>query len=256
MLRAVLFDLDDTLIDWSKFNEDWATLERRYLRGVCDYFAEHGHTLNDFDAYCTEYRSRIVAAWVDARVTLRAPHIGRTMLETAVAFGVPAQAIDIDGCLQAYQWGIVPGTHVFPDVPKTLAMLAAQGIAFGIVTNAPQPMILRDIELASHGLLEFFPTCRISAADIGFLKPHPAIFQHALDCLEVDPDEAVFVGDDFEADIVGAKRVGMRSVLRINRRSEPNLRRDIAPDASIHSLTELPALLDEWFPEWRREHAE
>lgn len=256
MLRAVLFDLDDTLIDWSAFNEDWNALERRYVRGVTDYFADKGHLLEDVDAYFTEYRSRIANAWMDARTSLVAPHIGRIMLETAHHFGVPEEAVTVDSCLEAYKWGVVPGTCAFPDAAEGLKLLVDHGIMVGIVTNAPQPMVLRDAELSSHGLIGFFPTCRISAADVGVLKPHPAIFQSALDCLGVTADEAVFVGDDLDADIVGAKRVGMRSVLRITRRTEKGERTDVTPDASIHSLNDLPALLDKWFPEWRQVQVE
>lgn len=248
-LKAVLFDLDDTLIDWSGFKADWAAVEQKHLRGVFDHVCAT-HPLKDFDAYVAEFRARVMAAWTAARTTLRAPNLGALLIESAVALGAPAAALDARRCLEAYAWEAVIGTVGFPDAGGALTLLSQHGIKVGIVTNAHQPMWLRDIELRTHQLIDFFPTCRISAADVGYLKPHPTIFQTALNCLGVLPSESVFVGDDPEADIVGAQAVGLLAVLRRSRRTNPNPTR-IVPDEVIDSLEELPAILDGWYPGWR-----
>ncbi|MBL8134786.1 MAG: HAD family hydrolase [Anaerolineae bacterium] len=252
MLRAVLFDLDDTLIDWSGFDSDWAVLERSYLQGVLRYFAKCGYVIDDLDAYARRFRDRAMNAWSVSRTTGRAPHIGHLIMETALDFGVRADGLEMAEALRAYNWGIVPGTVVFPDVVPSLKQMIAQGIKIGIVTNAPQPMSMRDIELSEHGLFDYFPVCRISAADFGLLKPRAEIFHAALDLVGAAPSEAVFVGDDLDADIVGAQRVGMRAVLRLTPRTESGLRTDVVPDASVRSLAELLPMLDTWFAGWRR----
>lgn len=252
MLKAVLFDLDDTLLDWSGFSSDWATLEARHLENVVSYLRSEGHDLPDGQAFAAEFRNRSMTAWAAASTSLRAPHLGSILVECAVAFGVPASAVDARGCLEAYQWEAAEGTMMFPECPDVLNLLHNNAIKVGIVTNAYQPMWLRDIEIQTHGILEFFPDCRISAADVGYLKPHPAIFQAALNCCGVKADETVFVGDDVEADIVGAQAAGLLAVLRETRRSQSRLGGTIVPDAMIRKLTELPPLLDEWFPGWRR----
>ncbi len=249
-LKAVLFDLDDTLIDWSGFNSDWAAMEQNHLRGVFDYVCADIHTLDDFDAYVAEFRARVNAAWTSARTNLRAPHLGALLVESAVALGAPADALDARRCLEAYDWAAATGTVGFPDAIPALSLLADHGIKVGIVTNAHQPMWLRDIELRTHNLIDHFPTCRISAADVGYLKPHPAIFQTALNCLGTKPSETVFVGDDPEADVVGAQAAGLLAVLRRGRRASFGLSR-IVPDEVIDSLEELPAILDGWYPGWR-----
>lgn len=250
VLKAVLFDLDDTLIDWSGFKSDWAGMERRHLQGVFDYISANIHPLSDFDAYAAEFRNRMTAAWTSARTHLRAPHLGSLLVETAVAFGAPAESLDPHRCLEAYAWQAATGTVGFPDASPALDLLARHNVKVGIVTNAHQPMWLRDIELRTHNLMNHFPTCRISAADVGYLKPHPAIFQAALNCLGTKPTETVFVGDDPEADIVGAQASGLLAVLRRGKRSSFNLSR-IVPDEVIDSLEELPAILDGWYPGWR-----
>lgn len=251
MLKAVLFDLDDTLLDWSGFKSDWVTLESNHLSGVVEYIRSEGHDLADVQAYAAEFRNRTNSAWTAARTSLRAPNLGTVLLETAVALGVPANALDMRRCLEAYQWGMVEGTLMFPEVPEVVNLLHANGIKVGIVTNAYQPMWLRDVEIEHHGLLEHFPDCRISAADVGYLKPHPAIFQAALTCCGVKAEETVFVGDDLEADIAGAQAAGLQAVLRISRRSRALLGGTVVPDASMKTLLELPPILDNWFPGWR-----
>lgn len=252
MLKAVLFDMDDTLLDWSGFKTEWAIMERKHLAKVLDYLGQF-HPLDDHEAYMVEVRQRTVAAWTSARTDMRSPNLGTLLVDAAAAMGVPLEHLDVRRLLEAYQWGAIDGTVIFPDVPILLKLLHSHNIKVGIVTNAYQPMWLREIELRAHDLLDFFPDCRLSAADVGYLKPHPAIFQAALDCLGTPPEGTLFVGDDLEADIAGAKAAGMRAVLRLTHRNR-DVETGIIPDAKITSLEALPALLDEWYPGWRAEN--
>jgi HAD superfamily hydrolase (TIGR01509 family) len=250
MLKAVLFDLDDTLLDWSGFKNNWPDIDRLHLRRLFDYVGAEIQPIENFDAYCAEYSTRMADAWVASRTTMRAPNLGNILVETTVAFGVPADMLDARRCLEAYQWEAIPGTKMFPEVPETLALLREHGLKIGIVTNAHQPMWIRDIEITTLGILEFFPECRFSAADVGYLKPHPLIFQAALKCVGAKPEEAVFVGDDPDADIVGAQSAGLKAVMRrLPRR--PFTSETIIPDAFISRLDELPLQLDSWYPGWR-----
>ena len=111
----------------------------------------------------------------------------------------------------------------------------------------------RDVEIDEHGLLEFFAdSCRFSAADVGYLKPHPVIFEQALQCVGTNSENAVFVGDNLNADIVGAQRVGMKGVWRDTGHHTSRLSREfIHPDATIESLDQLLTILDDWFTDWR-----
>ncbi len=248
-LKSLLFDLDDTLIDWSGYGSPWLSLHQRSLSGVVDYLRTL-HPL-DAEAFAQAYRNNVSSAWAAARQGLRAPNIGGAMVEAAAALGVPKERIDLQKLLKAYNWGRVNGTEPFPDVIETLTLLRAAGLRFGIITNAEFPMALRDLELEGHGLAEFFPECRFSAADHGYLKPHPSIFRAALDCLDSAPDEAAFVGDDFEADIIGAKQAGLFAIYRQPRKAYQPNGHPTQPDATIATLADLPAVLDRAFPGWR-----
>lgn len=249
MLKAILFDLDDTLIDWAEFDGPWEVMEDIHLHNVFEYIHKNIHPMDNVNAYIEEYIKRMRQAWMDARTTLRAPHLGTILIDTAEALGVPPNMLKVEACLDAYAWQAVKKTRVFPDVVEALTLLKERGIIMGIVTNAFHPMGLRDKELAQHGILDFFPSCRISAADFGYLKPHREIFETALKCLDVSPDEAIFVGDNLVADVAGAQSAGMLGVLRVTKNYDPSDRHIVQPDAMIHSLLELPALIDDWFPE-------
>ncbi|MFO7322045.1 MAG: HAD family hydrolase [Chloroflexota bacterium] len=251
MLKAVVFDLDDTLIDWSGVNDDWERRQARQLEGVIALIRER-HALEDAQAYVEAFRSRSRRAWEMAREDLRAPNMARDLVQAALALGVPEHVLDERLCMEAYRWGTVEGCGPFPEVIEMLQHLRDQGLKLGLITNAYQPMWARDIELEAYGLLPFFEECRFSAADVGYLKPHPSIFKVALECLGTAPEETVFVGDDIEADIGGAKAAGLYAVLRTSYRRPQVLNGDIQPDSIIHSLLELPEVLDKAFPGWSR----
>ena len=249
MLKAILFDLDDTLIDWSEMTEDWDTMQLRHLDGVFDYLCQH-HPLTDRNAYVHEFYQRTMNAWTSARMTLVAPSLPEVLLEAAHAVGVPQGRITSRACMEAYRWGVLPGARLFPEVREMLGQFYKRGLKLGIITNAYQPMWARDVELEHFALSEFFPDCRFSAADHGYLKPHPSIFEAAMKRLGTKPEETVFVGDNLEADIAGAKQAGIHAVLRLLRRRPVALDGSIQPDSTIQSLDELPAIFDHYFPGW------
>ncbi|MBI5668205.1 MAG: HAD family hydrolase [Chloroflexi bacterium] len=250
-LKAVLFDLDDTLLDWSDEQTDWLAYEQQFLQRVFDYICQEVHPLPDMQAFIDEFHRLTREGWSAGRSTFIAPHLGRILVQAAEASGAPTGCLDDRRCLEVYGWKAVPGCRLFPEVPAVLSLLRDSGIKVGIVTNAYQPMWMRDVEIEQHGLLEYFPDCRISAADVGYLKPHPAIFRAALKVLDIQPEEAVFVGDNPTADIAGAQAAGLRGILRVTQSMQPMLSGLIVPDAAINSLEELPRILDEWYPGWR-----
>ncbi|GAB5492496.1 MAG: HAD family hydrolase [Phototrophicaceae bacterium] len=249
-IEGVLFDMDNTLIDWSGFTGDWAEMEYAHLELLYNYLAENARPLNvSLNHFSTVYRDRVVDAWEDSRTTLRAPHMTEIMRTVLAEFGfVPDDTITMRHVMEAYQW--LGGTDVvtFPDVPDALQKLIDSGIKIGIVTNAFQPMWLRDVELKTHNLLQYFPdeNVRISAADVGYLKPHPQIFHHALEQLGTSAEKTLFVGDNPTADIAGAQSVGMRAVLRVLSDDVPRIARLVVPDAMIHNFDELLRLVDDW----------
>jgi FMN phosphatase YigB (HAD superfamily) len=84
----------------------------------------------------------------------------------------------------------------------------------------------------------------VTSHTLGWQKPHRRIFERALEIAGAKPAETVMVGDRLLADIWGAKRLGMRAVLR--RTPHEQAPADATPDAVVDDLTELPAVLEPW----------
>jgi putative hydrolase of the HAD superfamily len=130
--------------------------------------------------------------------------------------------------------------YVFPDVLPAVAALDAGGLRLAIISNWlwGAPELIHSLELASH-----FEALVISAR-VGFNKPHPAIFEHALSQMKVSPAEAVHVGDSYQADVVGARRVGIRPVLIDRRLADPARAREEHSDPELPVISDLLQLLD------------
>jgi FMN phosphatase YigB (HAD superfamily) len=84
----------------------------------------------------------------------------------------------------------------------------------------------------------------VSSHSVGWQKPHRAIYDRALQIAGARPEEAFMVGDRLDADVLGAKRLGMRAIWRRTEHEQPKV--DIEPDATVTDLTELPAVVAPW----------
>ena len=248
-LKAVLFDFDDTLIDWSGVRLSWREIDAPRIDRVLAYVNGNQQTSSDDrDRLLDLYLQRTREAWAEARESLRAPNMPQNPLcdlarvwhrQRPAGQGSGHPRLQLE-CGAGY-------AVVFPDVLPMLETLRSANIKLGIVTNASQPMAMRDAELVEHGLIDYFPHCRLSAADSGYLKPHKRMFETALERIGTAADETVFIGDNPIADIAGAHAVGMQAVRRLTSRHRS------ASDSHpcLRSLHELPAILDDWYPDWR-----
>jgi REG-2-like HAD superfamily hydrolase len=133
--------------------------------------------------------------------------------------------------------------HVFPDAPPALEALRDRGLVVGALSNWvwQLPELLHALDLVSH-----FDLIAASSR-IGFEKPHPGIFRWALERAGAEPDEAIHVGDHLDADVEGARGVGIQPIL-IDRRGR--FADGDAPEGTplIRSLAELIPLVDARLP--------
>jgi putative hydrolase of the HAD superfamily len=98
---------------------------------------------------------------------------------------------------------------LYDDVATALDELKGRGLVLGLISNVD-----RDINSVYDELgLPKWLQLRVTSQDVGFNKPHPQIFQAALKQAGVKPEEAIYVGDQYEIDVVGANGVGMRGIL-------------------------------------------
>jgi HAD superfamily hydrolase (TIGR01509 family) len=251
MLKAVIFDLDQTLVDWDAA-EPWEDYQVRRLQRVFNFVNSDLYPLPDVDVtrFITSFANRLGQAWADSVESFVAPSVVRVLTDALIELGVPPDRVDLDRLMRAYDWQPPEGERAYPDVLEVLPTLRDHGVELGIITNASLSMVYRDRELQAFGLIDLFPNCRIAAVDVGVIKPHPVIFEKALDLLDIEPHEAAFVGDNIEADIRGARDVGMRAVLRLRAGERPTYN-GVVPDGTIVTMHDLLPLLDGWYPGWR-----
>ncbi|MBN2550466.1 MAG: HAD family hydrolase [Anaerolineales bacterium] len=100
-------------------------------------------------------------------------------------------------------------SYVPTEVPKTLQALKDAGFRLGVLSNRSKPY---DKEIRDLGLADFFELV-LAACEVEAWKPDPLIFLHGLERLGVPANQAVYVGDNYFADVVGAKNAGLRPIL-------------------------------------------
>jgi HAD superfamily hydrolase (TIGR01509 family) len=109
------------------------------------------------------------------------------------------------------KWDLFVDSVLYPEVRTVLSELKARGLKIGLISNIYKEGIRADLEKAGLRTSIFDVVVGVDA--VGHMKPHPDIFKYALHRLSVKPEEAIFIGDDVEADYKGAKDVGLHSVL-------------------------------------------
>jgi FMN phosphatase YigB (HAD superfamily) len=102
-----------------------------------------------------------------------------------------------------------PVNRVPEDVGPTLSRLRTAGYTVGLVSNRLTPLDAIAAELGLAGLFHF----TLSAGQAGAWKPSPHIFQRAVELAGCAPSEAMYVGDNFYADVEGARGAGLTPVL-------------------------------------------
>ncbi len=130
-----------------------------------------------------------------------------------------------------------------PEAVVTLSALRDDGLAIGMLSNTHWPRAFHERFLERDGLVNLIDA-RLYTSEMPFQKPHASAFLTAAATVGVDPRRTVFVGDRPWDDVSGAQAVGMRTVLRPNPLA-PDVD-GIEPDARIHTLPELVALLRAW----------
>jgi putative hydrolase of the HAD superfamily len=126
----------------------------------------------------------------------------------------------------------------FDDVLPALEQLKERGLTLGLISNMNEDGATLTESMGLSTVLDF----AVTSAEVGSEKPHPPIFLAALEHSGARPDQAVHVGDQITSDIDGASNVGIRPILLDRDRNHA----DITRCPRIETLSELPALLDEF----------
>ena len=216
MINAILFDLDDTLLDrTTSLGEFVQEQHRRYQL--------------DHVAYDTYHRRFLE---LDERGYAAKPHLFQTLISE---FAVPAS---VEALLADFERGAWNSCTLLPDAAAVLAELCVRGYKLGVITNGEDWSQMRKLRVT--GLLPLVDLIVISGNE-QIKKPDPQIFTRAAERLGVQPAECAFVGDHARNDIYGAGAVGMTTIWYPGDQLWP-AEFAVAPDHTIHSLGDLLAI--------------
>jgi HAD superfamily hydrolase (TIGR01509 family) len=243
--RGVLFDIGGTL--WSSPAEDPGALAYCYGRGR-ELLLGAGITapgverlIEAVEGYFAEWEE----IWrADAGRVLQEPttaFVAQALARIDVAAPPDALAAFTDAVLQTSVYtarALAPE----PDMSDALAELSGLGLRLACVSNAFMSAITLHAIMAERGLAAFLELT-VSSCDLGFRKPHPAIYRAALDRLDLPAAEAIFVGDRLDADVEGPAALGMRTVLTRQYRQEDHASAKVPPDHVIDHLRELASYI-------------
>lgn len=200
---TILFDLDDTLFDFSACWE----------KGMQRTIDTHPLTADlDKGKFLEALRRHGDDLWVDV-ITKRYDFTQYRQLrfQRAMAdFNRSIEAEHVDDFQRAYQIACLDAVEPDSVVQSTIAKLA-QEYTLGIVTNGPVDMAF--IKLERLGLTDYFPRERVFLSEIiGHHKPDPRIYEHVRKQLGVNSKQVLFIGDTWDADVAGAMDAGFSAI--------------------------------------------
>jgi len=232
-IKAIFFDFDGTLRHSVPTGGD-----------VCnDYVKTLGLNVNHEDRLrAIRWEHLYWASSVDLRDDLLA-HSGETenfwieysRRRLVVLGAFPAWALEFAPKVSMHMGEVYRPQSIVPDdVRKVLPELKQAGYLMAVVSNRDKPF---QESLDTHGLSEFF-AFSIAGGEVDSYKPDPAIFEHALQRGNVSAHETIYIGDNYYADVIGARRAGLRPVLYDPQGVFPE-----ADSATIKSFDELKSIL-------------
>jgi putative hydrolase of the HAD superfamily len=201
MLEAVLFDWGDTLMQFAYAPE---LVEAGHRAGLAAIGHEHEPDLTEH--FREEYEPLFWAAGVIEEIEY--PQLVRRLLGD---FEIAVDDEQLGRFLEAEHAAWDPARLLAAHTHPLLDALRERGLKLGLVSNAFDPawLLHRDLELM--GLAERLDFA-VFSSEVGLRKPHPAIFERALEELGVAAENALFVGDRLFEDVRGAAELGMTTV--------------------------------------------
>lgn len=238
-LLAVIFDLGGTLVHFPSWDESagekWSA--------SYDALAGLGNAPPDRDAYVRSMREAELAHWRRVEDEQWSGPPTGIVQEGFRRLDLPADERTLVTAMDGYAAATVGWSQLFPDTVTTLVALRGLGYRIGLLSNTWWAAEWHNADLAAHGCSALIDAL-VYTSDLPHSKPHPSVFREVAGRLDIEPADAVMVGDRMIDDISGAQSVGMRGIWRRN--SETPVPDDITPDAVIETLAEVPPLVTGW----------
>ena len=205
MIEAVFFDLYHTLVRYEPLQEE---LEAKALKGFGintnpEVFNRPMVMANEF-IYQEIARCPLSQRSKEETIALYMQY-QRIVLREAGIEADEKLVLAMLGKMQQFKMKLV----LFDDVAPTLNDLKGRGLILGLISNVERDLTATINELGLPSWLDIV----VTSLDAGFNKPQPEIFEEAMRRAAVQPSEAMYVGDQYQVDCVGANHAGMKGIL-------------------------------------------
>jgi putative hydrolase of the HAD superfamily len=217
MVKAVLFDLDGTLLDRDTSVEQFVSVQYDRLTEHLSHIPRNDYITRFIELDCHGH------VWKDK--------VYQSLVSEFAIERISWQSLLEDYEMQ-FQFHCIP----FRFLVEMLNELKQQGYLLGIITNGRSPFQARAID--GLGIRDYFDAILISEVE-QVRKPQVEIFQRAMNRLGVSASDSVFIGDHPEVDIVGAKGAMMKTIWKRNL----SWTEAKEADAVIDELNEIPTIL-------------
>jgi putative hydrolase of the HAD superfamily len=229
-LRAVFFDVDDTLYSTTEFAELARSNSVKEMIRL-GLKMEHDEVVRELREVIAEFSSNF--AYHFDKLLLRLP-------PEAIAGVNPV--ILIAGAIIAYHETKATQLRLPPEVKEVLAKLSKSDLILGIITSGPQ--VKQAEKILRLGLMEFMDPSAIFLSDqIGIGKPNVKLYMKACRQVNIWPLEAMYVGDNPPNDIDPPNQLGMSTVLVRRDGKYASVQGVTEPDHTIKSFSELLDIL-------------
>ena len=220
--KAILFDIDDTLIDFKKSE----------ALSLTQCYAKFFKKAVDFEQFCKDYSKINRSLWNLAEENKISPSIiGKERFKQVLEhYGMTPNG-EIP---EYYEQQLIQNSSWVHDAPQLLQVLKDKNIKIGFVTNGFS--YLQKSKFKKLNLGQYSDILVISE-EVGFSKPHPQIFLHALELTKTEASHTLMVGDSLSSDGEGARGVGLPFCWYNPKQTQHNL--DWQPHFIIPSLMSL-----------------
>ena len=233
-LKGILFDMGSTLLEFE--NSTWEVLGQRSAEAGYKFLLEKNQKVPSKDEFCNVVKSSFIQARLEVELDLREYKYEEVILSIFNKLNLSTEDSLYSQFLEVYYKPVTVQVTLIEGAKEVLQFFKDKNIPLGIVSNTVFPKRFHLNELERFGLLSYFDF-EIFSSNFGFRKPHPKIFEMALQKLGLKPEEVVFIGDRLKEDVGGAKEMGMKGILKY--REGRNYSFPIVPDALVYNLIEL-----------------
>ncbi len=249
-IKSVCFDLFDTLIDFDfslmPVVEVEGGTERTTSKNAYDRLYQEGFELPNFFSFHIIWQEISKMVWEERERDVENREIRsidrfRRLSSRFLNLTDDERELAAKIAMEAHMETLLSATVFYNNRLVMLEKIKDSGFLLGLLSNFDHSNGAMSI-LEKTGILPFLDVCVISE-DEGYRKPRGSVFMNLSKKLNLHPSDILFVGDTFEADVIGAKSVGMQTVW-LNKGDKKSLGKDESPDFEIKDVIEVIDLIN------------